>query len=62
MYYQEQPKKRTKQQQLPSKPAKETVSSEEEQVLNKVNKYELTTKFKVGNTKLFVKKWKKSTS
>ena len=47
--------KRTVQQQLPSKPAKEIVSSEEEQILKQVNKYELTTKFTGGNTKLFAK-------
>ena len=52
-------KKRTEQQQLPAKPAKETLSSEEEQILKQVNKYKLTTKFMGGNTKLFAKTWKK---
>ena len=49
----------TEQQQLLSKPAKETVSSSEEQILKQVNKYELTTKFMGGNTKLFTENWKK---
>ena len=55
-------KKRTEQQQLPAKPAKETLSLEEEQILKQVNKYKLTTKFMGGNTKLFAKTWKKLTS
>ena len=55
-------KKRTEQQQLLSKPTKETLSSEEEQILKQVNKYELTTKLTGGNTKLFAKNWKKLTS
>ena len=54
-------KTRTKQQ-LPSKPAKEILSLEEKQILKQVNKYELTTKFRGGNTKLFAKNWKKLTS
>ena len=52
-------KKRTEQQQLPSKSAKETLSSQEEQILKHFNKYELTTG---GNIKLFAKNWKKLTS
>ena len=52
-------KKRTEQQQLPSKPAKETLSSKEKQILKQVNKYELISKFRGGNTKLFAKTWKK---
>ena len=48
----------TEQQQLPAKPAKEILSSEEEQILKQVNKYELSTKFMGGNTKLFAKNWK----
>ena len=46
----------------PSKPTKEILSSEEKQILKQVNKYELTTKFSGGNTKLFAKNWKKLTS
>ena len=53
---------RTEQQQLPTKPSKETLTSEEEQILKQVNKYELTIKFMGGNTKLFAKNWKKITS
>ena len=52
-------KKRTEQQQLPLKPARETLSSEEEQILKQRNKYELTTKCMGGNIKLFDKNWKK---
>ena len=52
-------KKRTEQQQLPSKSAKETLSSQEEQILKHFSKYELTTG---GNIKLFAKNWKKLTS
>ena len=48
-------KKRIEQQQLTAKSAKETLSSKEEQILKQVNKYELTTKFISGNTKLFAK-------
>ena len=48
-------KRRTEQQQLPAKQAKETLSSKEEQLLKQVNKYKLTTKFRGGNTKLFAK-------
>ena len=55
-------KERTEQQQLPAKPAKEILSSEEKQILKQVNKYELSTKFMGGNTKLFAKNWKKLTS
>ena len=55
-------KERTEQQQLPAKLAKETLSSEEEQILKQVNKYELTTKCMGGNTDLFAKNWKKLTS
>ena len=55
-------KKSTEQQQLPAKPAKETLSSEEEQILKEVNKYELTTKSLSGNMKLFAKNWRKLTS
>ena len=54
-------KKRTEQQQLPLKPARETLSSEEEQILKQINKYELTTKCIGRNTKLFDKNWKKLT-
>ena len=54
----EKAKERTEQQQLPAKPAKETLSSEEEQILKQVNKYERTTKFMGGNAKLFAKNWK----
>ena len=53
---------RTEQQQLPAKPSKETLSSEDEQILKQVNKYELTLKFMGGNTKLFARNWKKITS
>ena len=55
-------KERTEQQQLPAKPTKEILSSEEEQILKQRNKYELITKFPGGNTKLFAKNWKKLTS
>ena len=55
-------KKRTEQQQLLSKPTKETLSSEEEQILKQVNKYEFTLKFTGRNTKLFAKTWKKLSS
>ena len=48
-------RKGTEQQQLPAKPAKETLSSKEEPILKQVNKYELTTKCMGGNTKLFAK-------
>ena len=58
----ERAKKSTEQQQLPAKPAKETLSSEEEQILKEVNKYELTTKFMGGNMKRFAKSWRKLTS
>ena len=51
-------KKGTEQQQLPAKPAKETLSSEEEQIIKQANTYKLTTKFMGGNTKLFAKNWK----
>ena len=43
----------------PSKPAKETVASEEEQILMQVNKYELTTKFMGGILNYFLKTGKK---
>ena len=44
-----------------AQPAKE-ILSEEKQILKQVNKYELSTKFMGGNTKLFAKNWKKLTS
>ena len=46
---------KAEQQQLLAKPAKKILSSEEEQILKQVNKYELTTKLMGGNTKLFAK-------
>ena len=52
-------KKSTEQRQLPTKPAKAIILSEEKQVLKLVNKYESTTKFTGWNTKLFAKNWKK---
>ena len=55
-------KKRTENQQLLSKPAKETLSSEETQILKRVNKYEFTIKFTCRNSKLFAKSWKKLSS
>ena len=47
---------------MPAKPAKEIVSSEKKQILKQVNKFELTTKFTGGNTKVFAKNWKKLSS
>ena len=47
---------------MPAKPAKEIVSSEKKQIIKQVNKLELTTKFTGGNTKVFAKNWKKSSS
>ena len=48
-------KKRKEQQQLPTKPVKEIISSKEKQILKLVNKHGLTTKFIGGNAKLFAK-------
>ena len=47
---------------MPAKPAKEIVSSEKKEILKQVNKFELTTKFTGGNTKVFAKNWKKLSS
>ena len=41
---------------------KASKSSEEKHILKQLNKYELTTRFRGGNTKLFAKTWKKLTS
>ena len=60
-YIPETTNERTEQQQLPSKPAKEILSSEEVQILKQVNKYELSTKFMGQNTKLVAENWKKLT-
>ena len=47
---------------MPAKPAKEIVSSDKKEILKQVNKFELTTKFTGGNTKVFAKNWKKLSS
>ena len=48
-------KKRMEQQQLPTRPAEEIILSDEKQILKQVHKYELTTQFTGGNSKLFPK-------
>ena len=48
-------KKKMEQQQLPTRPAEEIILSDEKLIQKQVHKYELTTQFAGGNSKLFAK-------